>query len=352
MGLRLKRLLQKIDSSSLDALLVTSEPNVSYLSGFKGGESIALVSTKGCYFLTDFRYIEEAHKEVSPDFKIVRIERPLSCAAKSPFADTLSFCGVKRLGFEGAHISFSLYERLKNSLTGVKLLPTSNLVEGLRELKDNEEINILKEAAKKALAGVSSAKTFLKPGRTEREAAADLEYFFKTHGADKASFDIIVAGGSNSSMPHAMPTNYKLKKNDQVLIDAGVRLKGYNSDLTRTLFLGRMTRKARRFYNIVHNAQKSAIDVIRPGIKISEVDKAGRSVIEAEGLGKYFGHSLGHGVGLEVHEKPRIANNETGRLKEGMVFTIEPGVYIPDWGGIRIEDMVLVTKSGCEVLTR
>lgn len=346
--LRLKKVLHTIESQGLDGFLVTSQANVSYLTGFKSGESIAFVSPKGCYFLTDFRYVEEAVKEVDPKFHIEMAEQKNLFKAIGELTKRFS---VKRLGFEKDGLSFGRYERLRECLKSVRLHPVDGIVEELRMVKDAQELQAIKKAVKIVLNGFHSIRRFIKQGRTERQAAADLEYFFKSHGADKASFDIIVASGPNSSMPHAIPTDRMLRKNDLVLVDAGVRCGGYNSDLTRPIFLGRMTRKIRKIYNIVVKAQTEALERIKPGEKLSEIDKAARAIIEVEGFGKYFGHGLGHGIGLEIHEKPRIAQDEGGVLKEGMVFTIEPGIYIQDLGGIRIEDMILVTKSGYEILT-
>lgn len=349
--LRLNKLLQKIEGSRLDALFVTHAPNVSYISGFRNRDAWLVVSSKGCYLLTDFRYIEEAQKEISADFKIVDTKQPFF-NAYSALADVLRCLRVRQLGFEGNYLSFAGWKRLKSSLSEVKLIPTADLIEDLRMLKDIHELRLLKTAAKIAAHGMSFVSKRIRTGRTERQIAQDLDYFLKSHGADRASFDIIVASGPNSSMPHAITSRRRLKTSELALVDAGARFKGYNSDLTRTFFSGRMTRKAKDIYNIVDEAQKSAIAGIKPGKKASDIDNTARSVIENRGFGRYFGHGLGHGVGLEVHEKPRIAKYEQLILKEGMVFTVEPAVYIPGWGGVRIEDMVLVTKNGCKILTK
>ena len=260
---------------------------------------------------------------------------------------------VRKLGFEAKDLNFAEYSKIRSYLgPKTKLKDTFNIVETLRLIKDPQEIGFIRQAIK------ITAKTFefiqksLKPGVKELEIAAEIEHFIRYQGAKMSAFNILIASGPNSSLPHALISSRKIKSGEPILIDIGVDINGYKSDLTRVFFLDKIPNIQRRIYEIIQEAQAKAIAAVKPGRIISAIDSAGRKHIEEQGFGRYFGHSLGHGVGLEVHEEPSISSkNKAQHLEEGMVFTVEPGIYLPGRFGIRLEDMVLVTKKGSEVLS-
>lgn len=347
-GIRIEKLRQELSRFKLDNLLITKEINISYLSGFKGEGGLLITPSKQI-LVVDPRFTEQAAKE-APSFQIYRQQNfyPLE---KSILRLIKKF-KIKRLGFEASGISYDFYQRLKNTIKPIKLSACSNLVEQLRAIKSPQEIKLLKRAASLAMKTFAFAKKIIKPGKREAEAVAEIEYFMRKLGADGCAFDTIVASGKRSSMPHAPVSDKTIKNNETVLIDLGCRVSGYNSDLTRIVFLGKISGKIKRNYEIVLQAQQLAIKAVRAGARISQIDKIARQYIAKKGLRALFAHALGHGVGREVHEYPSISPRNQDILKEGMVFTIEPGVYVPGLGGIRVEDMVLVTKNGHEVLTQ
>lgn len=344
----IKKLRHELKRQRLDGLLITKEANLAYLSGFKGEGQILLTPAKAI-LLVDSRYSEQAKREAKackiwprqsfdpPEKSLLRLLRQLK---------------LNRLGIEAEALSYQAYRRLSTAISPAKLIPTINTVETLRAIKTTREIEIIKKAAGIAVKSFAFARRIIKTHRTEQEVAAAVQYFMRQAGAEDSAFELIIASGKNSSMPHA-PSSHKLIKNNEiVLIDLGCRFQGYNSDLTRTVFLGKMKAKFRQIYQIVSQAQQLAIKAVRAGEKISEIDKAARQYLTQNGLGANFGHALGHGIGREVHEYPSISAQNHDTLKAGMVLTIEPGVYLPGWGGIRIEDMVLVKENGSEILTR
>lgn len=344
----INKLRQELLRRKLDALLITKRVNVAYLSGFKGEGELLITPTKKI-LIVDFRFEEQAAKEAK-SFQIWRGQsfHPL----EGSIFRLVKKLKLKRLGFEAPSLSYEFYRKLKGILKSVKLAPTSNIVERLRAIKNAEEIKLLKKAAALSIKSFAFAKQTIRPGRKEAEVARELQYFMRKYGAEDCAFDIIVASGKRSSMPHAPTSHRTIKGNEAVLVDLGVRYSGYNSDLTRMVFLGTIGDKIRQTYEIVLQAQKLAIKAIKTGVKIWQIDKIARRCIAKKGLGAFFGHALGHGIGKEVHEYPSISPQNQDILKQGMVFTVEPGVYIPGWGGIRVEDMVLVTKNGCEILTK
>ncbi len=344
----INKLRQELSRHRLDAILVTKETNVSYLSGFKG-EGELLITPRKQILLVDFRFKEQATKKVKsfqiwPRQNFHPLEENMSRLVKK--------LKLKRLGFEGLSLSYEFYRRLYKSLEPVRLVSTINIVERLRAIKSAQEIKLLKKAASCAIKSFAFVRKIIKPGRKEIEVAREVQYFMRKCGAEDCAFEIIIASGKRSSLPHALSTRKAIKKNEAILVDLGCRFSGYNSDLTRVVFLGKMSGKIKRLYKIVLQAQQLAIKAVRAGKKVCQIDKIARQYISKEGLSPFFGHALGHGIGREVHEYPSISPKNQEVLKEGMVFTVEPGVYIPGWGGIRIEDMVLVTRTGHEVLTR
>ena len=345
---RLKRLFQAFDKKEIDALLVSSWPNVTYLSGFKGTESWILVSPKGLYFITDSRYSEQAKKEAKGFEVILRDKQSVSQIV----ADLAKKDGLGRIGFEASIVTHAFYLGLERQIGAGKLRATRDLVEDLRLLKDDFEVRQIKKSADIAVQGFHYVRQAVRPGMREREAQGRLEYFTKSLGAEKPAFDIIIASGARSSMPHCQTNQTPIRNNNIVLVDMGVVYEGYHSDLTRPIFLGKMSALHKKIRQIVWDAQRAGIKKAGPGVPARDVDAACRDFIEKKGYGRHFGHGTGHGVGLEIHEAPTVSSKSDTVLKPGMVITVEPGIYLPGKFGVRIEDMVLITEKGSEVLTR
>ena len=342
---RLKKLRSELIKKSVDSFLVTNETNVAYLSGFTGNDSLLLVTPYSQFFLTDSRFTEEAHDTVK-GFTIAEV----ASSTYETISNVIRKNRLKRMGFESMNLPFGAVKRLEGYIGRCKILPVNNIVERLRAVKEDEEINIIKRSIGITKDVLKKAVRAIRPGVSERVLSQIIECEFMKRGA-RASFETIVACGKNSSKPHAHPTDTKIKKNDVIMIDIGCKLNSYNSDITRMILMGKIKDRIKKIYNIVKAAQDKALETIRPGRKISEIDSAGRSYIDKKGFGKFFGHSLGHGVGMDVHEEPSISRRNSEVLKPGMVFTIEPAIYIPKFVGVRIEDMVLVTENGFGLLT-
>ncbi len=345
---RLVKLLGSFKKAGIDALLISSWPNVTYLSGFKATESWILVSPKGQIFITDSRYVQQAQEE-AVGFKIVLRDKK---NVAEIVADQVKAWKVRRLGFEARVVTYSFYAALAKRVGKDNLVPTENLVEALRVIKDDGEILSIRRSADIAVKGLRYVRRIAQPGMKERDLQGRLEHYTKSLGSEKPAFDIIIAAGARASMPHCQSNGTRLKNNESVLVDMGVVFEGYHSDLTRPIFLGKMAPLYKKIFEIVWKAQRAGIHRARPGVPCSEVDKACRDHIEKQGYGRQFGHSTGHGVGLEVHESPSVSSRSDTVLKPGMVITVEPGIYLPGKFGVRIEDMVLITKKGNEVLTR
>lgn len=344
---RVKKLKATLKEKKLDALLVSGLSNVRYLCGFSGSSGLLWVGLRGTIFFTDFRYQEQAKKEVGAQRRII-IKKSLL----EDFAALPEVRRTKRLGYEAGHLLCSQYEFLRQRLSGVKLIPTDGLVEYLRRTKDPQELTRISRAAAIADRAFTAILKYLKPGRTEQQVANQLDYYLKYFGAEKPSFDSIVASGPNGALPHARPGERRLRKGDFIVLDFGAKYQGYCSDMTRTVLLGRPTDKHLKIYHLVQQAQQAGLEAVRAGQKGRDADLASREVIEEAGYGKYFGHSLGHGVGLEVHEGPRLSRLSEDTLAPGQVVTVEPGIYLPGWGGVRIEDLVAVTEKGGQVFSR
>lgn len=343
---RLALLKNGLKLNALDSILITNQINVAYLSGFPGHDSMILITPEKDFFITDSRYIEEAEKTLDGFYvKLVDI------STYDTVSEIIKKHRLKKIGFEAMDLPYGVAVRLYKLIKPVKLVPCKTMVERIRSVKDHGEIALIRESASlnKKVFNLTAGR--VKPGVSERALAVMVETAFISEGA-RSAFGPIIASGENTSKPHAIPGRVKIKNNSFVMIDIGVKLNGYCSDLTRMITLGRVKNKFKKIYNIVKAAQDRAIEKIRPGIRIRDVDAAGRDHIKDEGFGKCFGHSLGHGVGLSVHEEPTISSTSEGLIAPGMVFTVEPAIYIPKFGGVRIEDMVLVTDKGCEVLTR
>jgi len=331
----------------VDALLVSAPPNVRYLSGFTGDNGLLLIAPDTQTLFTDPRFTIQAAEECK--CPVVTVSKtPLDQAA----IQLIRKRRWKRIGFEGSRMLYETHQRLLGSLPkGVRLKPIGPVVEKLRMIKSPDEIARIRRSVLTNSEAFENATRSIRLGAPESAIAAELEYQMRQLGAEKAAFETIVAFGSRSALPHAQPTARKLANDELLLIDMGACQDGYMSDMTRVLFFGRPSRRVRTMYNAVLKAQLAAIDAVRPGIAAAHVDRAARRVLQREGLGKEFVHSTGHGLGLEIHEGPRLGRRDRMKLEPGMAITIEPGAYIRDFGGIRIEDTVLVTKNGCEVLT-
>ena len=348
MSSRLNNVYSQLRQRRLDGLLVCLPANISYLAEFLSRDAYLLVSEKENIYFTDSRYTEEAKSFLKNKIKL----KECNGSVFKWIAEASISLGLKRLGFEERYLPFAEFTKIREHLKGhLELIPTHSIVEDKRQIKDAGEIEKLKQATKVTALVLEHIKKFLVSGVKEIEVAAEFERFIRYQGCSASAFDIIVASGPNSSQPHHLSGQRRLRDNESVLIDLGVDYQGYKSDLTRVLFLGKMKVLVRKVYDIVSKAQELAIKRVRPGAEMAAIDKVAREYIASKGYARYFIHNLGHGLGLEVHEDPRISGNEASALKPGMVFTIEPGIYLPGKFGIRIEDMILVTNKGCEVLS-
>lgn len=348
MSLRVQRIKNSLKKQNIDALVVLGPSNISYATEYPSRDSYLIISKTKNIYLTDPRYTDEARLSLGKSFNVQEIKDNVF----NSIADTANKLKVKKLGFEAKHLSFVSYQKLKERMSSkVELVPIAGLVETFRQEKEPKEIANIRQAVEITQKALEFAKTLMLPGIREIDIVGELERFIRYNGASNTGFDIIVASGSNSAFPHHISSSKKLKDNEPVLIDIGVEYNGYKSDLTRVFFLGKINTFVARIYDLVLKAKKAAISQIKPGVSIAKIDTSARQVIAKAGFGRHFGHSLGHGIGLEVHEEPKISEKNKGRLTEGMIFTVEPAVYLVGKFGIRIEDVVLVTKKGCEVLS-
>jgi len=336
-----------LESHDLDAMAFFNCFNLRYLCGFTGTDGVLVVKAGESMFLTDSRYVTQARAQVG------RIPVGEYQTKLEGVTDNLVDAGAIRVGFEADHLSFAQVEQLRK-LAGSDLdwIPVGKPVQKLRVRKTPEEVNLLADAAELAAQAFRSIMTGIAPGRTEAEIALDLEFALRRVGGEEKAFDIIVASGERGSLPHGVASQKQLAEGELITVDYGLRYKGYHSDETVTLALGNISSNMRRIFDIVLDAHDLAIEKIRPGMKLTELDACARDYIAGKGYGDYFGHGLGHGVGLEVHEYPAVSPRAEDTVEEGMVLTIEPGIYIPDEGGVRIEDMVYVTADGCRILTQ
>jgi Xaa-Pro aminopeptidase len=348
------RLRSVFGENRLDALLVTHLPNVRYLCGFTGSAAVLLLTEKGSVFFSDGRYTAQARAEVRGARIAIAGKSPLIAAGEWLAAHRRKLGGNRRrrLGIEAEHLTVASYGRLaKLAGSDFRLQPSPALVEQARMVKDADEVERIRAAAALGAGLFETVLAAIRPGVKEAEVAAEMEYAARKAGADGMSFPTIIASGKRSALPHGQASEARIPSNGFVVCDFGVILSGYCSDRTRTIYVGRPSQEARRLYEAVREAEQAALDAVRPGRAVAEVDGAARKLLQKRGLAKYFTHSTGHGVGLEIHEAPRVAARQTEILRPGMVITVEPGVYLPGQWGIRIEDMVVVTEQGCEVLS-
>ncbi len=345
---RRQRLARAVKKVGAEAMLVTNFTNVTYLTGFTGDDSYLLLGDGVEVMLSDPRYTQQIGEECPGlDLEL----RGPSTTLVSVVESVIQRARIRRLAVEAASMTLHLHRRLTEALPQVELLPGVGLVEELREIKDKEEIAEIREAVALAEKAFRVIRAALRREQTEREIAFELEHLIRTFGGAGCGFPSIVAAGARAALPHAVPTDEPIGESDLLLIDWGATKRLYRSDLTRILVTGRISPKLERVYGVVLQAQERAIAAIRPGVLMSDVDAAARDWIGEAGFGKHFGHGLGHGFGLEIHEAPRLAAQERQPLRAGMVVTVEPGIYLPHWGGVRLEDDILVTRDGHEVLS-
>ena len=348
---RLQKLRASIDKNGIDALLISQPENLLYLSGFTGSSGWLLISEQNAILATDFRYVEQAQEE-SPYFQILQIKREF----RDWLPGLVSDLELNNLGFEANVISYDshnkLSEAIKSRQVSLDLVPTIGIVDQLRSIKEPEELQYITKAAELVDVAFERAKALISPGITEKETAWEIEKFLRQEGSEGTPFEIIVASGPNSALPHARPTEKIIGSGEPVLIDMGAKINGYCSDFSRTLVFGKADESLHEIYNIVLEAQTTAIERIESGMDASQADRLARSVIEQAGYGDAFGHGLGHGVGLAVHEFPSLGPSSSDSLVDGMVFTIEPGIYLTGQGGVRIEDMVVLENGKAKVLSK
>lgn len=344
-ALRRRRLLSGLHEARLNALLVTALPNIRYLSGFTGSNGALLITSERALLFTDPRYQIQASQESDCEVKIVR------GAITAEVQKWLKRLRVNLVGFEQNRISYEDYSDLAQGMKGIRLKPLTGIVEALRMLKSPAETATIRASVQLNSAALEQALRRFKVSMTEVDLAAEIEYCMRRLGADGTAFETIVASGARSALPHAHPSAFPIYRDHLLLVDMGAAVAGYASDMTRTYAVGRLDGKTRRMYRAVLESQLAAIDAIKPGISCAAVDRTARETLRRYGFDKLFIHSTGHGLGLEIHERPRVGRNEPTKLEAGMVITIEPGVYLEGLGGVRIEDTVAVIASGSEILT-
>lgn len=345
--MRLQKLREFMASRGLDGFLVTQPENRRYLSGFTGSFGVLLITQDAAFIATDFRYYEQVEREC-PGFTLVKVEKQFT----DVLPKMLGEAGVKTLGFEGFHLTVEENRKWRRLTRGVKWVPCEDIVGEIRSVKSPEELQTIRRAISLTDEAFQHLCKIIRPGITEKEAAWEIESFMRTHGADKVAFDLIVASGPNSALPHARASERIIGEGEPIVVDIGCVVDGYCSDLTRTIILGKADDRFREAYSIVLKAQKKAERAIKPGMRARRADSIARKVIEKAGYGPHFGHGLGHGIGLAVHEKPSVGRVSRDTLQAGNVITVEPGIYISGWGGVRLEDVVLIKEDGAEILTR
>lgn len=343
---RINSLRNEMQKRKLDAFISSFLPTTQYLCGYHGSNGLLIVTKLKSFFLTDFRYQEIVQTEVNADEKIIA-QGSLSKAA----AEKKIFSTIKKIAFEKDRLTVAEFEVLKKNLAGKKLIPGSTIVEDLRAVKDEDEVRTLKRAFDISDRVFQTIIGMIKPGMSELEISAEISYLHKKYGAQDDAFDVIVASGERGSLPHGTASVKKINNGQFITLDFGCVVNGYHSDMTRTICAGKPTAEMKKVYRVVLDAQQKACDAVRSGVLAKKIDAIARKHIQSRGYGKYFGHSLGHGVGLEIHELPRVAPKSKEKLTAGHVITIEPGIYIPKQFGVRIEDTVVVREQGCEILT-
>ena len=348
---RLSQLREKLVQQEIDAIFVSQSDNRRYLSGFDGSAGYLLITGKDAIIATDFRYIEQV-KQQSPDYRVFQISGDMA----NWFPELVADLRGRKLGFELQHMSLAMYRQVGDIIKRVapppRLVPLEGLVESLRAIKEAEEIEAIAQAADISDGAFRHVEENMKAGMSEIEIAWEVERFMREHGSQAVPFDVIVASGPNAALPHARPSERAIQEGEPVLMDIGARVHGYASDLTRTICLGEPDNDFRKVYDIVLGAQLAALELIKEGMTGEQADNLARTIIAETGYAEAFGHALGHGIGLVAHESPRLGPGSNEKLASGMVFTIEPGIYLPGWGGVRIEDLVVLENGNLRVLSK
>ena len=348
---RLQKLRQGLAEKEIDAIFISQPENRRYLSNFDGSSGYLLITPKDMILAADFRYIEQA-KIQAPDYQIFQIMGDIT----GWFPNLIAELNLKKLGFEAGHISVSLYRQLsdilKKAQSHLKPIPVNGLVESIRAIKEPEEIELITKAVKISDAAFECAEDIIHIGMSEKEVAWEIEKIIREQGSEVVPFDVIVASGPNTALPHAKPSSRTIQTGEPILIDMGARVDGYSSDLSRTICLGTPDETFGKVYNAVLDAQLAAMAMIKEGMSGDEADKTARTVIQQAGYAQAFGHALGHGVGLASHELPRLGPNSEDKLASGMVFTVEPGIYLAGWGGVRIEDVVVMEGRKLKTISK
>lgn len=342
---KLTRLREEMEKARIDGFLITSTYNRRYMTGFTGSAGVVLISLKAAKFITDFRYVEQAGKQAQ-GYEIVQHKGTLIEEVKKQVKEMK----IEKLGFEQEHVTFASYKSYEEAVSA-QLVPISGVIENLRLIKTPSEIKILKEAANVADRAFTHILNFIRPGITELDVSNELEFFMRKEGATSSSFDTIVASGKRSALPHGVATDKVIEKGDFVTLDYGAYYNGYVSDITRTVAVGKPSEELIKIYDIVLEAQLRGMAGIKPGISGRQADALTRDLIVEKGYGEYFGHSTGHGIGLEIHEGPALSMRSDLILQPGMAVTVEPGIYLPGIGGVRIEDDTIITIDSNEALT-
>ncbi len=343
---RIEKILQILREKAVDACLLKGMDNIFYLTGFRGSEGALFVTPGEVTLLTDFRYITHA-REATWGITVTEARD-----RRGAIPGVITGAGAKTVGFDSLHTTYSEYKRWTDALPSVTFVPLESGIEEIRRCKEPKEIEAIEEAVGVATEAFLEVVDRIAPGKTEQEIANDLDFAMRCRGAERPAFDTIVAAGPRAALPHAVPTGRKIREGDPVIIDFGAQVRGYCSDETCTVLVGDPGEGLREIFRIVDEARRLAIGRVAAGTPIKELDDLVRGHISGAGYGEYFRHGTGHGVGIAVHEAPAVTGSAAGVLEENMVITIEPGIYVPDVGGVRIEDLVLVTAQGPRVLTR
>ncbi len=347
MNSRLNKLSNWMEEKQIDALFLQSYENRRYFSHFTGSNGYLLITKESAELITDQRYIQQA-KEQAKGFQIIGHGLDRNAAIKQ----VLEQHSISTIGFEANDLSFSFYQSLQSLQPEMKWIPFTDEFLHMRKIKENHEINIIRESIARSDRAFGSLLPLIHPGMTEKEVLVELEYLMAKNGNDGPAFGTIVASDIRAAFPHAVPTENRVKNNHFLLIDFGMKFQGYMSDMTRTIWVGDPPAEIIYYYELVMEALEKSIEAIKPGMTAGEIDQVARDVFIKAGVEEYSLRGLGHGVGLQIHENPRVVMNGTEVLEPGMVFTVEPGLYLPGKVGVRIEDIVLVTNNGCEVLTK
>lgn len=343
---RLEKIRDRFEPLGVDSFLVKSLPNIRYISGFSGSAANILLTKDTNYFISDFRYKTQASSEVYKEFEVI-----IYTQNSMGFLKELSEKnGFKKVGFESNILTYNDYQNLKSEFKELEFIPADSLIENIVSQKNEKEIELTKKAVKVTDDTFTELLKIIKPGMTEREVSAEISFLQKIYGADSDSFEPIVASGERSAFPHARPTDKKIENGELLKLDFGCTVEGMKSDMTRTIAIGEISDECKKIYNIVKDAQQKALEKVKAGVSVKEVDAAARDLISENGFGENFGHGLGHGLGYDIHERPSLNQRTDFILQINNIITIEPGIYVEGLGGVRIEDDVIVTEDGCEIL--